>query len=146
MGNVLKTLSLFLVFNWAYADSDISQEELVCAARTVYHEARGEPKEGQIAVVENILNRRKDSRWPHNLCDIVFQPKQYSWTHEVEGIERDREAYYKAMYIVKGVIQGRYESICSNNNHYHTYWVSPIWSKGKEPCIVGDHYFFFLGD
>ncbi len=157
MGNDLKTLFLSLVLaNAVSAEGFLygsgkdkvawSEEELVCVARTIYHEARGEPAEGQIAVAESVFNRAASGFWPSNLCAVVFQPWQYSWTHEVEGIETDEKAYQQAISIAYGVAIGAYSSRCYDNNHYHTWWISPEWSEGLEPCVIGNHYFFSFGN
>ncbi|NIP53528.1 MAG: cell wall hydrolase, partial [candidate division Zixibacteria bacterium] len=44
----------------------------------LYHEARGEPVEAQIAVVQVCLRRAK---WkPENVPSVVQRPYQFSWT------------------------------------------------------------------
>ena len=57
----------------------------------VYHEARGEPFEGQVAVVEVVFNRMISDRFPDTVEEVVFQkygdvwqfsPAPYLWTAE----------------------------------------------------------------
>lgn len=51
-----------------------------CLASAIYHEARGEPLEGQRAVYEVIHNRAKAKK--KSLCAVVKAPKQFSWYGE----------------------------------------------------------------
>jgi hypothetical protein len=51
-----------------------------CVSSAIYHEARGEPLEGQRAVYEVILHRANVLRM--SLCGVVTAPKQFSWYGE----------------------------------------------------------------
>src|SRR6185295_17909878 len=51
---------------------------LEVAARTLWQEARGEPAEGQKAVVHVMLNRVKDGRWGPNLASVCLWRNQFS--------------------------------------------------------------------
>ena len=53
---------------------------VICLALNIYHEARGEPIEGQRAVASVTLNRTLDPRWPSTVCGVVYDPQQFSWT------------------------------------------------------------------
>lgn len=44
---------------------------LTCIALTVYHEARGEPYDGQLAVAEVIVNRIQDAAFPGDACSVM---------------------------------------------------------------------------
>jgi len=52
---------------------DIDPKEMECLAANIYHEARGESTEGQVAVGVITLNRVSDKRWPNTVCDVVEQ-------------------------------------------------------------------------
>ena len=66
------------------------QADLVCLARNVYHEARGEPAAGQYAVAEVTLNRVASRHFPDTVCDVVYEKRfdarrnrlvgAFSWT------------------------------------------------------------------
>lgn len=55
-------------------------KELDCLAVNIYWEAAFEPDAGKFGVAHTTLNRRNDSRWPNTVCDVVFEPKAFSWT------------------------------------------------------------------
>jgi len=52
----------------------------VMAALCIWREARGEPRDGKLAVMWVILNRKNDphNRWPNTYAKIVLQPLQFS--------------------------------------------------------------------
>ncbi len=47
-------------------------------ARAVYGEARGEPYAGQVAIAAVILNRINDSRFPHTIAGVIYQPGAFT--------------------------------------------------------------------
>ncbi|MBE9552130.1 MAG: cell wall hydrolase, partial [Proteobacteria bacterium] len=47
--------------------------ELECLSLNVYFEARGEPREGQVAVAHVVMNRVADDRFPGGVCAVVHQ-------------------------------------------------------------------------
>jgi N-acetylmuramoyl-L-alanine amidase len=58
--------------------AEASEKELECLAKVVYHEARGEPSEGQIAVAHVVMNRVAHDSFPDTICGVVRQKKQFS--------------------------------------------------------------------
>ena len=46
-------------------------EMLMCLALNGYHEARGEPTAGELAVNHVVMNRVADHRYKNNVCDVV---------------------------------------------------------------------------
>jgi N-acetylmuramoyl-L-alanine amidase len=49
------------------------RRNLVCLARNVYYEARGEPAAGQYAVAEVTMNRKASGRFSATVCGVVYQ-------------------------------------------------------------------------
>ena len=39
----------------------------------VFHEAKNQSVEGQIAVAEVVMNRVADTRYPNTVCEVVYQ-------------------------------------------------------------------------
>ena len=56
-----------------YAELHFSDEDVYILACLVYHEARGESFEGQVAVVEVVLNRMLSDYFPDTVEEVVFQ-------------------------------------------------------------------------
>ena len=63
------------------------ERQLDCLARNIYHEAGHEPFEGKVAVAQVTMNRARDSKFPIDVCGVVFQKNifmekvvcQFSW-------------------------------------------------------------------
>lgn len=55
-------------------------ESLLCMSMAVFFESRSEPLNGQFAVAEVVLRRKRDKRWPDGVCAVVFQPSQFEFT------------------------------------------------------------------
>ncbi len=120
----------------------------MCIAIALFFEARGEDTMAREAVAQVIINRVEDKRWPNDACGVVFQRKQFSFTHD--GLHDDPtrfkmpadvKAWSEVQEIAADAVQGDVAEITSN--HYHRYDVSPGWAKrmaadGK----VGVHYFY----
>lgn len=45
----------------------------------IYHEARGEPIEGQIAVALVIYNRTESEKFPDTICGVITEPDQFTF-------------------------------------------------------------------
>ncbi len=61
-----------------YADLTVTIAEKELLACMVYNEARGEPFEGQIAVVQVALNRYMHEAFDGSISDILLAPNQFS--------------------------------------------------------------------
>lgn len=62
-----------------YAELDISEQDIEILAALVYHEARGECFDGQVAVIEVVLNRCLSPEFPDTVEDVVFQRYGETW-------------------------------------------------------------------
>ena len=71
--------------------AEITEDDVYTLACLVYHEARGECFEGQVAVVEVVFNRMISDQFPDTVEEVVFQkygdvwqfsPAPYLWTAE----------------------------------------------------------------
>ena len=69
--------------------SPIELKEVNCLAYAIYHEARGEPRLGQEAVANVVINRTKYDEYPKTVCKVVYQPSQFS---NIEGVRPDKES------------------------------------------------------
>lgn len=74
-----------------------STEDLYCIARAVYHESRGEPLLGQIAVAYVVINRMKSGFFPAKACDVIYQKHQFTHLTPQTPID-DEDAWYIAVY------------------------------------------------
>ena len=114
---------------------------LACLAFAIYFEARGESIDGKLAIVDVILERVIDKRWPDTICGVVKQKEQFSF-YSSNLIINDITAYKEAVTIANHVLHGYVPAIV-DANHYHTLDVSPKWARNKRAImIIGNHKFY----
>jgi spore germination cell wall hydrolase CwlJ-like protein len=104
-------------------------ESLLCLTLAVFHEARSEPEEAQVAVAQVALNRSRDKDFPSSVCAVVYSPKAFSWTSNKKkrnlkesGItnEQEKRAYIKAKRIASLVLSGKIHSSIGNRLFFST--------------------------
>ena len=121
-----------------------SLEARDCLALNIYHEARGEPAAGQVAVAHVTMNRMADPRWPDNICGVVYQPKQFSWTHMIKDhTPKKGEAWSRALRIAESVMAGDHTDNTDGAVYYHADYVNPVWNRNlKVTTKIGVHVFY----
>lgn len=126
---------------------DAYSSEVLCLAANIYHEARGEGIEGQIAVANTTVNRTNIKRFPSSVCGVVHQKNQFSWVADKPYIDLndplEMKAYQKALYLALDVMNGKVEDITKGADHYYNpHKVSPKWAeKITEIAMIGNHRF-----
>ncbi|MFT5112618.1 MAG: N-acetylmuramoyl-L-alanine amidase [Parasphingorhabdus sp.] len=118
--------------------------EMGCLALNVYHEARGETRQGQLAVAAVTLNRVRSSKFPTSVCSVVWQPKQFSWTHTQSSyFPTDLKSWSQAQEIARTVLDQKVVANYRNLLFYHSKKVRPFWIKEKRfVARVGSHLFY----
>lgn len=115
---------------------------LLCLALNIYHEARGEPELGQIAVAMVTMNR---ADWlQENICSVVYKDQQFSWTNSRSELARqEHRAWRKAKTLAEEVINGDYPDVTLGATHFHSHRVLPSWSGSLEKTVrIGRHIFY----
>lgn len=121
---------------------------LMCMAVAIFFEARAEPIEGMEAVANVIVNRVEDSRYPDTVCDVVWEQRQFSFTHdgltddpEAHTGYQDKIAWVTSLEVAKAALRGDLLGITST--HYHATNVLPYWTNYySKDGQVGDHVFY----
>lgn len=138
------TAGLFSIAMLGLPEVDPKQQN--CLAMNVYHEARSERIEGQIAVAHVTMNRVNHEHFPDNICDVVYQYKQFSWTFTVKDhTPREKRAWDRAMVIARDVMIGNTIDPSHGATFYHANYVDPFWNKEKSLSvskIIGLHVFY----
>ncbi|MBN4079545.1 cell wall hydrolase [Beggiatoa alba] len=84
----------------------LAAKQIRCLALNVYFEARGEATEGQLAVAMVTMNRVKNRYYPNTVCGVVWQKRQFSWTHDGKSDRpRDVQAWDLAQKIARFTYQ-----------------------------------------
>jgi hypothetical protein len=126
---------------------------LACLARNVYHEARGEPFAGQIAVAEVTLNRVASRRFPATVCEVVYEKRfdsrrnrlvgAFSWT-ELDALAKPSGlGWWRAQRAAEAVYDRQQEVSVPDALFYHAVRIEPAWaSEKKRVARIGQHIFY----
>jgi N-acetylmuramoyl-L-alanine amidase len=124
---------------------------LLCLALNIYHEARGEPIQGQIAVALVTLNRAE--RQKNKICHEVLRYKQFSWTIEAidwsngfpylkpEYWPFNKQAWDTSIQIARVVY--KLPDFTDGATHFHATYVAPYWAPSLTKVGQwGNHVFY----
>lgn len=131
---------------------------IMCLALNIYHEARGEPLAGQLAVGFSTMNRVTDKRYPDTLCGVVKQAKyhdwdlnnpirykcQYSWFCDGRNdFPHDDKAMLESIILAQNIYYGQVTDVSEGATHYHANYVNPNWAGDMTVVLeVGQHIFY----
>jgi N-acetylmuramoyl-L-alanine amidase len=127
--------------------SSFSKEEIYCMQQNIYFEARNQDITGQASVAWVTLNRLFSTKFPSTICDVVWQNKQFSWTHDGKSdTPKEISAWERAGNVVKMVLEdyawGK-DDPTHGATHYHANYVSPYWVSSFSPTtVIGIHVFY----
>ncbi len=123
----------------------IDADEVRCMAENIYHEARGQSIEGQYAVAFVTMNRVKHVDFPNTVCDVVYEPWQFSWTAQNMTVNLNNSieamAWQQSTQIAVDVISGKAYNNLYGVTHYHSTSVKPDWGY-QMVMQIDDHLFF----
>ena len=126
------------------ANVDRVPDELYCLALNVYFEARGESMEGKFAVAAVTMNRVRNPRFPSAICAVVWQRRQFSWTHDGRSDNPyEKEAWGEALWVATLTYEFSYPSNVGAATYYHAAYARPVWAKSLQKVArVGRHIFY----
>jgi len=129
--------------NTAYKTVKATNAEILCLAKNIYYEARGEPMHGKIAVAQVTLNRvTHRTEFQSSICGVVYAKHQFSWTNERHKEPRG-EAWREAKELAKAVLDGSVHIPQFKALYFHNLTVQPRWRKTKELVArIGNHIFY----
>lgn len=122
-----------------------------CLAEAIYFESRGEPKRGQIAVAQVIVNRVFSGYYPADVCGAVYQNAhkhlacQFTFAcDDVPDVVREPDMWVQAKEIAADMLDGKlWLSSIGRATHYHAYWVHPSWVREMRKLDkIGVHTFY----
>ncbi len=120
-------------------------DEAQCIAVAVYHEARGETLEGQLAVARVIMNRAASGKYPTSWCGVVKQPWQFSFVRggRFPSVDESSAAWRKALGITRLAVSNAVQSVPTDCLWYHADYVAPSWGRRLTRVEkIGAHIFY----
>ena len=136
---------VIVVFAYLLASNEAQaapSDEKMCLALNIYHEARGEGKEGMMAVANVTMNRVRSSTYPSTVCRVVYQHKQFSWVLDTR-VNHVVRLTPEIMRIASLAITGNLVDITRGATHFHTTAIKPYWAGSKKQTVtIGRHVFY----
>ncbi|WP_052732042.1 cell wall hydrolase [Devosia geojensis] len=135
---------------------EIADDERGCLAQAIYHEARGESAEGQLAVANVIVNRARSGKYPSSLCGVIYQNAdkgryrcQFTFACDGRGdAPAERRAWARSQALAEDVY-ARYAqgetlgAVPQSTLYYHTVNVRPNWAYTfNRVAQIGAHIFY----
>lgn len=119
----------------------IDPAETRCLAVALYHEARGEGRDGKMAVAQVILNRLESGRFASSICGIIRQRGQFpgimaNWNPPANAMWR------QAQDVARKAMEGAEHTEVGNALYFHATYVSPDWGRKTRVAQVGRHVFY----
>jgi len=162
--NILVFCALF--FSASKVESLELNQDTHCLAQNIYFEAGNQPLAGKIAVVNVVLNRVEHDKFPNNVCDVVYQTKEWrtSWTGKTipklgmcqfswfcdgkSDKPKDSKTWAESLQLaddmlVKYVKSDNYLDLTEGAMWYHAYYIQPYWSHHlNETVQISAHIFY----
>lgn len=154
-----KQILLFLLCT-IFSNSLCTNEEKVdlmsekdCITSALYHEARGESREGMLAVMSVIYNRTKSKKFPNSFCGVILQKSQFSYfigkdifsmlnVHPANSM--DKASHDLANKIAEDVMNNSFQTTLPEGTLYYAHKkVKNHWTKKFERVkVIHQHVFY----
>ncbi len=123
---------------------------LDCLTAAVYYEAASEPRAGQEAVAQVVLNRLRHPAYPKSVCGVVYEGVGVSstcqFTFACDGSTSRRpfpRLWEGARQVAQAALAGHVAVQVGAATHYHAVSVSPYWRTSLAPVgRIGNHLFY----
>ncbi len=125
--------------------------DLDCMAMNIYHEARGEPELGRLAVGHVVMNRVNDPRFPGTVCGVVMQGGakktrscQFSWWCDGRNDRpTDQRSWVDSHQLASRIFAGTTKDPTGGALWYHADYVNPYWrNQLRAGPKIGQHRFY----
>jgi spore germination cell wall hydrolase CwlJ-like protein len=121
-------------------------EQIDCLALNIYFESRNQSIIGMQAVAWVTLNRVNHELYPNNICDVVWDSKQFSWTHDGKSDQpTEREKWVEARQIAFYVMENHTQQLDPTEGAimFHANYVKPWWARHYERTVRIDNHIFY---
>jgi spore germination cell wall hydrolase CwlJ-like protein len=111
---------------------------VMCMSLTMYHEARGEPIPGQVAV-GYVLYRRADFN-PKNICSETYRAAQFEWTKKTKHVP-DYKTLKPFVILSEKIIRQQIKDSSKGASYFHSTALPNQWGM-KPKVIIKNHVFY----
>ena len=132
------------------ASVDDTTRAITCLTQAVYYEAGQEPRLGQQAIAQVVLNRLRHPAYPKSICGVVYQGAarttgcQFTFTCD-GSLARpiDPVVWREADAVARQALGGYVVTEVGTATHYHASYVVPYWAPTLVKMVkLGQHIFY----
>ncbi|MBV8978700.1 MAG: cell wall hydrolase [Alphaproteobacteria bacterium] len=124
-----------------------------CLSEVMYYEARGEGRDGQLAVAEVVFHRLRHGNYGHSICAVVYEGAgssgcQFSFTCNGDLEEtKSSSSWHEAEVLAARILTGQValKDMTGDATHFHAASIAPDWvgDVGMERTVqIGNHVFY----
>jgi len=127
---------------------DIKKDkEFQCVVEAVYHESRGEGREGWVWVSSVILNRVANEKYPNKPCAVVTDSGAFSYRTVLDKEDRtvdNQELFHKIQVSVYMTKLARTDvDLTDGALFFHSTDIQPHWADDRRYITtIGNHKFY----
>lgn len=119
-----------------------SPRELECMAKVVHHEAANQPRAGQLAVAQLMMNRMESGRFADTICGVAAQRGQF---FDVDAYTPRQDARWDvAMEVSREAMTDSAKPVVPGALFYHanTQGATSFFRTRQRVATLGDHIFY----
>lgn len=125
------------------------KKQIHCMADNAYYEARGEVREGIIAVNNVVLNRTKDSeKFGNNACSVIKKKYNgscaFSWVcdNTIDEREKNPAVYGVILRISQDVYLQNIHDVTDGATYFHSVKIRNPWNNVTKTIKIGNQIFY----
>lgn len=129
--------------SFAQAAPTIDEASVTCLAKVIHHEARNQPRSGQVAVAQTLVNRMKaGGRFGGTICEVANQPGQYFKTSAYRP--KQDGTWEGALDVARDTLSGEEEQVVPGAIFFRAAYAAPtsFFRTRQRVAAVGDHVFY----
>ena len=125
-----------------------TDQEIACLAQTIYFESRGEPAGGMLAVGHVVMNRSRDSGFPHSICGVVHQLNkggcQFTFACDRRSDQPKGGAdWTQSVRLARAIYSGETKDPTGGALWFQRFSVRGDWAPGiRRTARIGHHVFY----
>jgi len=121
----------------------IDEQSVTCLAKVVHHEAGNQPRSGQVAVAQTLVNRMKvGGRFGSTICEVANKPGQYFKTAAYQPRQDDR--WTAALNVARDTLSGEEAAVVPGAMFFRAAYspATSFFRSRQRVAAVGDHVFY----
>lgn len=115
--------------------------ETLCLAKIVHHESANQPRNGQLAVAQVVMNRVGDPRFAKTICGVALQRGQF---FNVNAYNPSRDPRWQNSIAIALDARNKVSApVVGKALFFHAAWAKPSFFKSRTRVRqIGDHVFY----